>query len=59
MNKPVGQFISIEYEWCQYSSDVEHGLYTVREIRTKDIAKVYSQAEALFLIEKLKASNAK
>lgn len=44
-----------EYEWVQYTED--EGMATVREIVTRDIAKVYSQSEALGLIEKLKRAD--
>lgn len=51
INKP---YVKKDYEWCQYTDDAESGLFTVKEIVTRDIAKVYSQSEAASLIAKLK-----
>lgn len=51
INKP---HVEKDYEWSQYTDDVEHGLFTVKEIVKRDIAKVYSQGEAIALIGKLK-----
>lgn len=51
----VPQQTKIEYAWAQYTDD--KGLFTVKKIVTIDIAKVFSQHEALHLISKLKQAD--
>jgi hypothetical protein len=42
-----------EYDWVKYARDE---LYTIRKTTTVDIAKAYSQSEAVALIKQLEGN---